>query len=53
MILGYSSEVTGPIGWIITIATILPSLDNDDNFCIKDYPYNKIKIIHLTQMVLH
>ena len=26
MIFGYSSEVTGPMGWIIIIATILPSL---------------------------
>ena len=26
MIFGYSSDVTGPMGWIITIATALPSL---------------------------
>ncbi len=26
MIFGYSSEVTGPMGWIITVATALPSL---------------------------
>ena len=26
MIFGYPAEVTGPMGWIITIATILPSL---------------------------
>ena len=32
------------------VKNFLPSLDNDDNFCIKDYPYNKIKIIHLTQI---
>ena len=32
------------------VKNFLPSLDNDDNFCIKDYPHNKIKILHLTQI---
>ena len=26
MIFGYPAEVTGPMGWIITIATFLPSI---------------------------
>tara|TARA_B100001109_G_C18831001_1_gene459529 strand:- start:113 stop:997 length:885 start_codon:yes stop_codon:yes gene_type:complete len=32
------------------IKNCLPIIDNDGNFCLKDFPFNKIKIIHLTQI---
>ena len=35
------------------IKNSFPILDNKNNFCIKDYPYKKIQILHLTQIDLN
>ena len=32
------------------IKNTLPLINKNNFFCIKDYPFNKIKILHLTQI---